>query len=54
MSDASLPHCERCGQVYYDCRCDEGKCSSCGEELTREEREADRDECFDCYLATND
>ena len=22
MSDASMPHCARCGQVQYDCRCD--------------------------------
>jgi hypothetical protein len=28
MSDASLPHCEKCNQPEYACICDEGKCLS--------------------------
>ncbi|MEI6841201.1 MAG: hypothetical protein WCK53_08040 [Methanomicrobiales archaeon] len=26
-----------------------GKCSDCGERLTRAEKETDQDMCFDCY-----
>lgn len=54
MSDLSLPHCEKCGRVEYDCVCDDGPCCECGEKLTKEEREAGRDICFDCYLEGED
>jgi hypothetical protein len=47
-------YCPDCGQADYDCRCNEGKCSTCGDELLPEELEAGRDQCFDCYLAEQD
>jgi hypothetical protein len=49
MSDASLPHCERCGVVEYACTRDDGKCFSCGRKLDEDEIEAGRDQRFDCY-----
>jgi hypothetical protein len=49
MSEASLPHCAKCGRVEYDCICDEAVCCTCGRKLADEEIDAGRDQCFDCY-----
>jgi hypothetical protein len=47
-------YCEDCGNVEYECKCNEGMCVSCGTPLTKDEEEAGRDECFDCYLVRED
>jgi hypothetical protein len=47
-------YCEGCGNVDNECRCDAGCCSTCGEPLSAESLELDRDQCFDCYLSDND
>jgi hypothetical protein len=49
MSDASLPHCEQCGRVEYDCECERNLCVDCGCELSDEEIACGRDMCFECY-----
>jgi hypothetical protein len=54
MSDLSVPRCEECGRLAYDCICDEGKCFSCGCKLGKEAIEAGRDQCFECYCEEQD
>jgi hypothetical protein len=54
MSEASLPHCPDCGLVEYACTCDDGKCCTCGCKLCKEEIEAGREQCFDCYCIDQD
>jgi len=54
MSDASLPHCEKCKRVQYDCQCYVGRCLDCGKRLSRVERECGREMCFSCYCHHND
>jgi hypothetical protein len=45
-------YCKDCGHPEYDCVCgrEPGICIVCGKKLSRAERAADREECFDCYL----
>ena len=45
---------EECGHVEYACICQEGKCFSCGCKLDKEEIEAGREQCFDCYCIDQD
>jgi hypothetical protein len=45
---------EECGHVEYACICLEGKCFSCGCKLDKEEIEAGREQCFDCYCIDQD
>jgi hypothetical protein len=54
MSDASLPHCERCGIVEYACECERNVCVDCGCELSDEEIATGRHTCFDCYSRQQD
>jgi hypothetical protein len=56
-SDQSRQHglrSEECGHVEYACICQEGKCFSCGCTLDREEIDAGREQCFDCYCIDQD
>ena len=54
MSDASLPHCDRCGSVQYACVCDVCQCADCGCELDEEAIAAGREMCFECYCRHQD
>lgn len=36
------------------CTCDAGKCCTCGCKLAKEEIEAGRDQCFDCFCIDQD
>lgn len=47
-------YCEECGRADYDCICNEGKCISCDGKLDKAAIEADRDQCFECYLEEQD
>jgi hypothetical protein len=49
MSDASIPHCEKCNQPEYACRCEASLCADCGEELDEEAMQLGRELCFSCY-----
>jgi hypothetical protein len=54
QQDTSCLRSEECGHVEYPCICQEGKCFSCGCKLDKEEIEAGREQCFDCYCIDQD
>jgi hypothetical protein len=54
MSDFSMPRCERCKQLQYDCECARSWCRACGRQLDSVALAADRDVCFACYRDEQD
>jgi hypothetical protein len=54
MSDASLPHCEKCQQPECACDCPVTECESCGCKLSKAAIRDERDVCFDCYCDNED
>jgi len=49
MSDASMPHCEKCNEPAYACTCVDDTCVGCGGKL-RGTLERQCKLCFECYL----
>ena len=54
MSDASIPICEECDRLVYECICGEGLCADCGCKLGKDAIDAGRDMCFACYCDQQD